>query len=228
MNNDISQKWSYDTLSTPINDQDFKILIERVQKDIYKWIDSKNWLVLSRTNNVILEEESVNNSDISAIKGTIILNMKNTSLNEFVDKLFSPLLKDKKKTYKDITMNKCVYIIDNDNIIVHSKFKTLTGPAGLQPVSPREAVVLSSRKVLDDGSYLVTSQSINYKEIPFSKDHIRCIVKSGILITQLEDKKIKVVKAEHLEPKGWIPSIIINMLKDKSIKRLNNLKVYLS
>jgi hypothetical protein len=223
-----SQNWSYDTLYTPKNDKDSKNFGEKVLKEMLTMINSNGWEVFSRTDKVLLEETSVKDSNISAVKGTIVFTNKNKSFEYFVNSLYSSLFVEKKKIYDELISNKAIRIIDENNVIVHSQFAAPSGIiAGLIPIAPREFVVLKSRQVLEDGSYLITAHSINYYLIPFSKGFVRGVVKTGMLITQLGDNKIRVIKVDHLDPKGWIPSAVINFIKAKSRFRLIGMMTYL-
>ncbi len=142
--------------------------------------------------------------------------------DQFVDQLFDSSFETRKKICEDLIENIVIDEIDENNQVVLSKFKA---PGKF---TPREFLVLKSRMICDDGSHLIIFCSINRKRTPFSEGYIRGVGNTGILVTPLYDQnKIKVTKVDHIDPRGKVPSFVLNTLKKKSVENLNKMEHYL-
>lgn len=217
--------WSYESLFTPTITDEFMIIGKQFLEDQLKLIKSNKWKPYDNTGKVLLEELHISNSNISAIKASMVYHVKkHDDIERIADMMYSSSLKEKKKMYDEIIKNDIIKEIDNNNMIIHSQFNS---PIGFGFIKPREFVALKSRMLLDDGSYLITACSINYQDIPFSPGFVRGIGRTAMLISSLGDTQFKITKVDHMDPKGWIPSHLINKLKGKNGKRLERIKAYL-
>jgi len=217
-----SNQWKYDDVSTPMSAADYESLRTSTLKTVLHWTDSnKNWEHFGVVDGVTLESKHVRNSGVTATRGTMVF--KGTNFNQFVESLYESSDESKKKIFEDMEANKVVKNLDANNMIVHSQFRAPP------TISWREFVVLKSRQVLDDGRHVITAVSINDKSVPFSDGYVRGVAISGMIVTPPKDGNnlIKVVKVEHVDPKGWLPFALINMLKGKVGKTLAKMPVYL-
>lgn len=210
--------WAHDELMTPTTNDDFLELGKQSVIEKSNWFNSTNWTFFQEVDGVVLEEQPMVGSNISTIKGTVVLN--GSDLNKLSNNLFCSTYEITKKTYDELINSTEVLRINDNNMVTHSQFQSPFG------VTNREFVSLKTRVVLENGDHLITTHSINYEPIPFSYGFVRGVVKSGILISKLNDNKLKVTKIEHVDPKGWIPSTVINMFKSKVGNRLNGMQVY--
>lgn len=213
-------QWKYDELPTPLKPEDYAKIRELTIKRTLNWVDSNdNWSFFSTVDGVTLESRPVSNSSITVTRGT--MTFKCNDFNKFVDHLFESSDESKKKIFEDMEANKIVKELDKDNMIVHSQFRAPP------TVSWREFVVLKSRVVLQDGRHIITAVSINDKNVPFTDGYVRGVAISAMVVTNNKDGTIKLVKVEHVDPKGWLPVTLINMLKGKVGKTLAKMPVYL-
>ncbi|AYV77273.1 MAG: START domain containing protein [Barrevirus sp.] len=217
-----NEQWKYDNLSTPREVKEY----ENVKRDIIKttldWTDSNDgWTHFGIVDDVTLESREIPGSGITATRGTMIFNGNN--FNKFVDSLFESSDESKKKIFEDMESNTIVRTIDNDNVVIHSQFRAPP------TISWREFVTLKSRTVLNDGRHVITATSINDQDVPFTKGYVRGIVVSGMVVTPPSNgnNSIKIVKVEHVDPKGWLPVSLINMMKGKVGKTLAKMPIYL-
>ena len=213
--------WSYVELQTPKT-------VDEIQKTSRYFLDKMKRLLLSvgwnkesNTNGTTMESRSISNSNVLMTRCTRTFDGV-AKFDDFTDELFDSSLEKKQKIYVDMLENKVLQDIDDNNHIVLSRFKAPF------PTSRREFVMLKSREVLEDGSHLITSCSINYEGTPFSTGFVRGAAMTGMLVTPLLDEnKIKVVKIDYVDPKGWIPAFVLNWVKGKSIENINKMQGYL-
>lgn len=216
-NND---EWKYDELPTPIQGRDYENVRDKVLTKTLKWADSNDgWSHFDVVDGVTLESKAVDKSGITATRGT--LKAKCADFNKFINNLYDSSDESKKKIFEDMVSNKVIKNIDENNMVVHSQFKAPT------PVYWREFVVLKSKVLLKDGRYAITAISINEKSVPFSKGYVRGVAISAMIVSNNGDGTITLVKVEHLNPKGWLPVALINMMKGKVGKTLAKMPVYL-
>jgi len=213
-------QWKYDELPTPVKPEDYAKIRDLTIKKTLKWVDSNDqWSHFSVVDGVTLESRPVSNSGITATRGTIVA--KCADFNKFVDHLYESDDASKKKIFDNMHANRVVKELDDNNMIVHSQF---TAPP---TISWREFVVLKSRVVLPDGRHIITAVSINDKDVPFTDGYVRGIAISAMVVSKNNDGTIKLVKVEHVDPKGWLATSLVNMMKGKVGKTLAKMPVYL-
>lgn len=87
------------------------------------------------------------------------------------------------------------------------------------PVWKREFVAIRATQELSDGTCVSYGASVNHKDFPTPKEHVRgCIVVSGWHLKPVEGNPnaTRCTRVVQLDPKGWIPSTVVNMFKNKS------------
>ena len=68
---------------------------------------------------------------------------------------------------------------------------------------------------LDEGGFLFVHSSINNKDVPLTEAHVRGITMFTCKV--IPDKGgLKYCAVTKIDPKGWIPTAILNMFKGKS------------
>ena len=213
-------KWQYDDIPTPKTPPEFDNLRNETLEAILMLADADDWTHFSIVDGVTLESKHIPETNITATRGTMTFK---GNFNTFVDNLFESSDASKKKIFEDMVLNTVVRTIDDNNMVVHSQFRAPP------TVSWREFVVLKSRMVLDDGRHVITAVSINDETVPFSKGYVRGVAISGMIVTPPKegDNMIKIVKVEHVDPKGWLPIALINMMKGKVGKTLAKMPIYL-
>lgn len=114
----------------------------------------------------------------------------------------------------------------NDNIqLVYSSYNAPP------PVWKREFVAIRATKELEDGTCISYGASVNHKDFPTPTDYVRgCIVISGWHLRPVEGNPnaTRCTRVVQLDPKGWIPSSVVNMYKTKSGQALVSIRNYLN
>lgn len=207
-----SMEWRYDDLKTPINNDDYDKFYNESLKFGKEWLDSFSWNITKTNDNVVMEEMIIPNSDISAVRVSTTVN--NMSLDKIKHIIFSSSLEEKKKLSPDLMKYDSVKNINENMSIMHLQYSApLT-------ITNREFIYIKTLHQLDNNKYLVVVRSINYERLPFSSGFVRGVIKSCYYAELLEDGKIKLMSMTHVDPKGWIPTSIINSFKEKEIDRL--------
>lgn len=212
--NNNNNNWSYEELETPISKEEYLKVGDNAERTILEWIYSDDYTLIRNENNVLLEQKPIIGSKISAAKATGVVS--NIEFNRLVDILFTNDVDKRRELYDDLLENEVVKVIDDNNVVINSKFQAPSG------IAPREFVALKRRTYFDDGSCMITMYSINNKDNPFNEEYVRGVCRTGILLSPLvgEDGKIldgmiNVIKLDHIDPKGWVPSMVINMYAGK-------------
>jgi len=207
-------QWKYDELPTPLTKEDYLNLADQATAEKMEWINSDGWEFMQNNNGVLLEQKPLEGSNISVVKASATLT--NVDFNTLFHNLYQPTLQERKKLYDEILTNDLIKEKDENNKITHSKFQ---GPTG---ITSREFVTLKTKKAINDG-YLICVHSINDENIPFTENFVRGTTRCGTLITP-NDNGIEVITVEHVDPKGWIPTVIINQFKGKVGQRLTRMQ----
>lgn len=212
-------EWKYDELETPITDTEYIDVVTRGFNEILS-LNDKSWITIYDQDSIIMEEcVTENDKNIKFLKTTIYI--KDVDADDFSRITYNADYQHIKKVYDGTLDHKIVKIITTDDTmddikICHTKFRTPIG------TSNRDMVVVKSRKLLEDGRYVHISKSINYEEIPFNKNFVRFCYTSGLIITQ-SDKNIKITSIDFIDPKGWVPKFIIDIITTTVSKRLTKL-----
>lgn len=213
--------WSYEELQTPTTPTDYQTASRSFLDEMKGLLLSTDWNKESKTDGTTMESRSVPGSNVQMTKCTRTFNGVD-KFGDFTDELYDSTLANKQRIYVDMLENKILHDAGDDGHVVLSQFKAPF------PTAKREFVMLKSREVLDDGSHLITSCSINHEQAPFSSGFVRGAAKTGMLISPLYDAdKIRVTKIDYVDPKGWIPSFILNWVKGKSIENINKMQGFL-
>ena len=217
-----SNKWKYQELDTPIKDEDYHKIAEDTYEQIMNWTsdDKKGWKNIFDQNDVLMEEYDIPNSNINLLRTTLVLqNVDIKKLSQISHNIEEKYIK---QIYSDVISHEIIKEISGDLHICHTKFKTPTG------VSNRDMVAIRYRKELNNNKVIHISKSINCENIHFSNNFIRMCYMSSLLLEPINNDdgsmNVKVISVDHIDPKGWIPKIIMNIIKVKIGKKLTNIK----
>jgi hypothetical protein len=216
---DNKRNWLYNELPTPQSEKECLEIIKHNNHKILNWLSEDNWSLIEKRKNVILESKEEEDSDVNIVRGNSIV--KNINIEKLAKVFFSPTFEERKILYDELLLNNIIEFNDNHSFnITHSQFDAPMGIKG------REFVTIKSCKKLENGGYLISTNSINYKDIPFSKKFIRGINKSGVLLNPIlinGKQAINIITVDHIDPKGWIPPIVTNLFKSKIMDRLEHM-----
>eukprot|EP01121_Diplochlamys_sp_Union-15-3_P009116 TRINITY_DN2461_c0_g1_i1.p1 TRINITY_DN2461_c0_g1~~TRINITY_DN2461_c0_g1_i1.p1 ORF type:complete len:260 (-),score=56.09 TRINITY_DN2461_c0_g1_i1:22-747(-) len=89
------------------------------------------------------------------------------------------------------------------------------------PVSNRDACVLSRVIVEDDGRIVICTTSINYESCSAVNGFVRSVSKvSGWILDPLDGGKCMVTRMLHTDPKGLLPTFLLNFFKTRPAQSL--------
>lgn len=115
---------------------------------------------------------------------------------------------------------KVVKTVDETNHVIYSGHKTPF------PVTDRELCYLRTQHKLDGGAVLMVGVSINDKDVPTAEGRVRAVVLACWLFKPQEDGKTHVTRCIQLDPKGSVPSFLINAQQAKAAIAINVLKTH--
>jgi hypothetical protein len=148
--------------------------------------------------------------------------LQNVDFEQVVKILYSPTKGERKKVYKESIDHKVIQTFGSTYHIGYSLFEAP------YTVTNRAFLALRSVALLDDGSYIISIRSINRKDVPFDTNYVRGISNCDIHISLAEIEGnpncVKIVSVDHIDPKGWIPTYIINSFKSRAGEFLNNIQ----
>lgn len=101
-----------------------------------------------------------------------------------------------------------------EHYLVYSAHKTP------YPISHRELLYVRSRHVLEDGRVMIVGSSVNDKEQPVQESRVRAAVLACWVMKAIDANKTNVIRMIQLDPKGNIPSFLVNTHNAKTAKAL--------
>ena len=213
-------EWKYDDLPTPEKDEDFKQLGEESIKQRLEWFkgtEKDGWRTFCDEDGILIEEKDIPGSNIPVIRATTVL--KNVDIKK-VDKLvFDSTTEEKQELADDIMFHEKIKEFDENCHLARSHYKTP------MMISNREFLALRTRRVLNDNnSVLIAVQSLNYKDVPFSNGFVRGSSVCATLLESMDDNNVKAITLDHVDPKGSIPTMIVNAYKKKAAFRLQQIQ----
>ena len=229
-NNNINNNtWKYDELSTPITNEQYIDLANHAVEQRLSWLYGgiiDGWHAIhtigndnNNNNYVLIEELKLDTSKIDVVRASTVL--ENVNMDDVVRFYYDGDLNERQKVDPDIMYHNYVEKITDNILVFHSQYKTPFG------VTKREFVAMRILTPLENGGFLITIHSINRQDIPFSKDFVRGVSNSSTLLLPQKDGKIQITTVDHIDPKGWIPTMIINNYKKKAGNKLLQIqKVY--
>jgi hypothetical protein len=140
---------------------------------------------------------------------------ENVDINAVKRWYFDADLEEKRRVDDTLISHDILKRIGDNTVVTLSKYKTPFG------VTNREFLAIRAVRTLTDGSTLIVVQSINSPDHPFTSGYVRGTCASATLIVATEDpNKHIITTVDHIEPKGWIPTMIVNQYKKKVAAKL--------
>lgn len=169
-----------------------------------------DWTHYSSNEGIDILEKYMDNSPYSYIKMSCSLDLNNCTIMDIVNIIHNPSV----NTHSTFISNTILEQVSDEINIACSEFHIS------QFVSNREFLVLRMFNKLDDGGYILCTQSIKHDTIkmPINPDNIegtvfRCtIIRPDINIKN----KVNLTSIEHVEPNGLIPPMIVNYVKSSA------------
>jgi len=206
--------YKYDELPTPATIEEFVEIANNATAQRLIWLYGgfhEGWKIIHANNDhehtndgkyLFIEELKVLSSKIDIVKASSIL--ENVDINDIIRFYYNCDLTEKQKVDPDIMRHDHLQTITDNIQIYHSQYKTPFG------ITNREFVAMRILTPLDNGGFLITIHSINRQDVPFNNNFVRGISNSGTLLIPKPDGKIQITTVDHIDPKGWIPSMIVN------------------
>jgi hypothetical protein len=214
-------EWSYPELETPLKDEDFVAIANKSFEERLAWIngtEADGWTLFHEEEGVKVYELELPGSSVHVVKA--VGEMDDMNIDTLWPMVFNAPLEEKKKISEDIVNNVVLKDINADLNLTLVQYS-----ANVAGISGREFVQLRAHKQLDNGAHFVTVTSVNYEPQPFSEGYVRGVVRSGSLLTPIAGtRKVAIVNVDHVDPKGWIPTMVVNMFKKKASSRVLKLQ----
>jgi hypothetical protein len=212
---------TYPECETPTNDAELRALIEKKFEQFLTLTRASGW------NNIPVTEEGMTDLELSDIKqeGSTVDTVRVVgTLNVKTDALAGLLMTQDLEVYKnwdpDCLEIRPVSKVDDTLMVNFARF------AVPYPLTERCFVLTKGIKRNPDGSILIVQASINHKDFKYDPNMVRGVVYvSGYLLTPA-DGKTKMIRITQLDPKGNIPTWVVNMFKGKAAKGSHQLRMY--
>lgn len=209
-------QWKYENLPTPLVTSDYNSLVEKIEKARLRILNSTSWKSIKNEGGVSIEEAKVEGSNIDAVR--VVGFIDDVDFMKAVQLLFNPSYDERVKFQDTLLENTVVKVINSNAFVGKSVYKAPTG------VSNREFVYFKTKKKIDDNRYLICTQSINFEDAPFGSGVTRGSCANVIEITKLSDTRIKISSVDHVDPRGWVPALMINSYKLKAADWIHQLQ----
>ena len=210
------KEWKYDNLLTPKCEEDYVRMandsIDNAMNNIY----STGWKNIVMNDNIEIDEKVVDTSDVVNIRSKILV--KNCDYKCIMETIYSPSIDKRKIIYTRLIDHEIIKQIYDTIHISRSRFEMPIG------ISDREFVTIRAIKILDDNNFIFVIRSINEESMPFNSNYVRAISNCDVHCKRLENGDVQIISCDSLEPKGWIPPIIVNTFKENAGNWLINIK----
>jgi len=217
----VEQLWQDTTLQSPLTKQDYIDVADKGLNDVLTNICSEGWTVVLEKEGALIEEKKIPGSDLTAIRTSIVLKGI-TDINKVIKCVHSPTFEERKQVYEKLSGHDLVEVISEEIVVTHSKFSAPMGITG------RDFLTVRSKRQLIDGTFVVAVRSINRKDVPYNSNYVRGVSNSDIYIFPIsESNDVRIVAFDHIDPKGWMPTYVVNQFKSSAGDWLINMqKVY--
>lgn len=211
---DNTPRWEYPELPTPKKEEDYQKIATLSLEDRMTWIQQDDWTLISDEDGVLLEEKEISGSSTTCIRARMILH--HIDFEKMFQEQYNPTFEQRVKVYDELLAHKNVKEIKENLVVGHSHYKAPFS------VTNRDFLALRTYQICVDDSHLIAIQSINDEEIPFEDRFVRGVSNCGIfLVPNYNDKdSVLCITVDHVDPKGSVPSFVINMYKKKAKERL--------
>lgn len=216
---DVSGVPHYEELPTPKTETEILTVVEEAIACRLNWIhgdESNGWKNIGTEGGALLEQLNLPNTTIKVIRASKTLN--NVDVTKIIHALKESDLHARKRIYDELMTYQIVNEVNNQVHIGYSQYATPS------ITSNRDFVAIQAHKEFEDGSHIVVVQSINHEGVVTNKGFVRGISNCGIFLKPLGPKKIQVISVEYVDPKGSVPSFLLNVYKKKAGQRLNNVE----
>ena len=95
-------------------------------------------------------------------------------------------------------------------------------------VSARDFEVVVSEQFEDDGSFICKAISVTPPTTASRKGVVRGdILTTGFIVTPTSPGSVNVIYIAQVDPRGWIPASVVNVIISSQAKSIQNLKQYI-
>jgi len=210
----------YPELPTPKTEPEFQQVFEDKVKLLTTLSQDPKWVQIDYVDtdgktDIKLYDMSIPDSAVSFVKTETTLNIAAKTLFRLVQ---SKLLATLKQFDKDLAAIKVVKEISSNLQILRTIY---TAPF---PVSDREFVVLRGGQT-EDGTFVSVNTSINYGNLIDLPSTVRgvCSV-AGWIIRSIDENHSHCIRVAQVDPKGWIPPLVVNLFKHKAAEGVYDIK----
>merc|ERR1711879_283834 len=119
---------------------------------------------------------------------------------------------DGRKKWDELFISgKVVQQLDDSHQVLHFKFKSPSMVA-----SNRDFVMARSVRENEDGSISANHVSVEHPDVPAEKGFVRGEIDvSGYYIVPTGENSCKCYYVVQLDPKGWLPTVVVNAVASK-------------
>jgi hypothetical protein len=206
-------KWIYDELPTPITSADsYELAIIASKQNIKLTLETDGWVLYGEYDGSIIEVHKVEGSDIKAVRATRVIS--DINFDEVVDYMFNQTYEKRKILYEELEEYNIVKTFDNTLHIAYTRFKS-----PFFAVAGRDFLALRHLCDIADGKLIVV-RSVNMESYPHDSKAVRGISNCSTYVQKVGNNQIKIITIDYIDPKGSVPSWIINSYVKKAGKRL--------
>eukprot|EP01060_Flectonema_neradi_P005986 TRINITY_DN13_c0_g2_i1.p1 TRINITY_DN13_c0_g2~~TRINITY_DN13_c0_g2_i1.p1 ORF type:complete len:240 (+),score=41.43 TRINITY_DN13_c0_g2_i1:39-722(+) len=116
---------------------------------------------------------------------------------------------------------------ENEKLEIYHRYMSFRSPVP-SLISARDFEVLVSEQFEEGGSFICKAISVTPPTRKTPKGVIRGeILTTGFIVTPTSPTSINVIYIAQIDPKGWIPASVVNVIVSSQAKSIQNLKQYI-
>ncbi len=207
-------EWQYNDLPTPTTTDEYVQLESEVFTQRQEWLSRTDWTLVKESSGITIETAPIDDSDVNLVRVRGLID--NVDIANLIKQLYTPTYEQRRNLYSNCESHDVVEDRDNCQI-------TLSEFAVGSMVSNRETLVVRFHREVDDKHYVFV-QSINREDTPHKSSPVRAVARSMVAIEPTDiENQYQITSIDHVDPKGWLPSSVINSFisnSDSWLKRL--------
>eukprot|EP01103_Thecamoeba_quadrilineata_P001207 TRINITY_DN11071_c0_g1_i1.p1 TRINITY_DN11071_c0_g1~~TRINITY_DN11071_c0_g1_i1.p1 ORF type:complete len:238 (+),score=54.61 TRINITY_DN11071_c0_g1_i1:44-757(+) len=209
----------------PSSPDDFRQLFDEKTLLLYSLESDPRWTPIeyyeadgSVSTDIELSDLIIENNALSFVRARTTLSTSAEALFKLVQ---ANSLDDIKQFDRDMSTLKLIEEIQTSPL-VKVFYITYNAPMG---VATREFLIAHGGKKDEKGNYISLSTSIEYKDTPVESGNVRGNLHvGGWIITPIDEKSCRCSRLAQVNPKGWIPPFVVNMVKHKAAEGLVDIR----
>lgn len=202
-------------VETVRDERGVNIVLSEIHYEVLDLLKDCHFHRITEEKDIQLEEYIKQGSSISTLKTTSILRV---NISKLCNLLYNPTLDEKRQYDVNMLNQKIIRRFEDGKEIILLHLKS---PSKF--INDREILYVKKR-IIEEGYILILFKSVDIEEVKVKNGFIRGNISGCYYLENMNDNEVKMISIVTFDPKGWIPSFILNFFKNNEIQKMKKLK----